>query len=66
MIHEVEEACKQVLEIVQKHQVNTIQGDPIEIEADTICIHGDGINAIEFAKAIHTSLKNNQIEITQA
>jgi UPF0271 protein len=66
MIHEVEEACKQVLEIVQKHQVNTIQGDPIEIEADTICIHGDGINAVEFAKAIHTSLKNNQIEITQA
>ncbi len=65
MIHEVEEACKQVLEIVQKHQVNTIQGDPIEIEADTICIHGDGINAVEFAKAIHTSLKNNQIEITQ-
>jgi UPF0271 protein len=66
MIHEVEEACKQVLEIVQKHRVNTIQGDPIEIEADTICIHGDGINAVEFAKAIHTSLKNNQIEITQA
>ncbi len=66
MIHEVEEACKQVLEIVQKHQVNTIQGDPIEIEADTICIHGDGINAVEFAQAIHTSLKNNQIEITQA
>ena len=62
MIHKVEEACKQVLEIVQKHQVNTLQGDPIEIEADTICIHGDGINAVEFAKAIHNSLKNNQIE----
>ena len=66
MIHEVEDACKQVLEIVQKHQVNTIQGNPIEIEADTICIHGDGINAVEFAKAIYSSLKNNQIEITQA
>ena len=66
MIHEVEEACKQVLEIVQKRQVNTIQGEPIKIEADTICIHGDGINAVEFAKAIHTILKNNQIEIKQA
>jgi UPF0271 protein len=66
MIHEVDEACKQVLEIVQKHEVNTIQGKPIKIEANTICIHGDGINAVEFAKAIHTSLKNNQIEIKQA
>jgi UPF0271 protein len=65
MIHEVEEACKQVLKIVQKYQVNTIQGNPIEIEADTICIHGDGENAVEFAKAIYRSLKNNQIEITQ-
>jgi UPF0271 protein len=66
MIHEVEEACNQVLKIVQKYQVNTIQGNPIEIEADTICIHGDGENAVEFAKAIYRSLKNNQIEITQA
>jgi len=66
MIHEVELACKQVLDIIQLQKVNTIQGDPIEIEADTICIHGDGINAVEFAKAIHTSLKNNKIEITQA
>jgi UPF0271 protein len=66
MIHEVELACKQVLDIIQLQKVNTIQGDPIDIEADTICIHGDGINAIEFAKAIHTSLKNNKIEITQA
>ena len=39
--------------IVQKYQVNTIQGDPIEIEADTICIHGDGPNALAFAKVIH-------------
>ena len=66
MIHEVEEACNQVLKIVQKYQVNTIQGNPIEIEADTICIHGDGENAVEFAKSIYRSLKNNQIEITQA
>jgi UPF0271 protein len=66
MIHEVELACKQVLDIIQLQKVNTIQGDPIDIEADTICIHGDGINAIEFAKAIHTSLKNNKIEITRA
>ena len=66
MIHEVELACKQVLDIIQLQKANTIQGDPIDIEADTICIHGDGINAVEMAKAIHTSLKNNQIEITQA
>ena len=63
MIHETEEACLQVLQIINNQKVNTIQGDPITIEADTICIHGDGENAIEFAKAIHKTLKDNHIEI---
>lgn len=66
MIDNVEEACKQVLEIIQLQKVNTLQGDSIDIEADTICIHGDGMHAVEFAKKIYSTLKNNQIEITQA
>ena len=44
----------------------SLQGEPIDIDADTICIHGDGLQAIEFAKAIHTTLKKHQIEITKA
>ncbi len=66
MIDNVEEACQQVLDIIQLQKVNTLQGEPIDIDADTICIHGDGLQAIEFAKAIHTTLKKHQIEITKA
>jgi UPF0271 protein len=31
--------------------------------ADTVCIHGDGVHAVAFAKAIFQSLKENNIEI---
>lgn len=33
------------------------------VKADTICIHGDGTHAVEFAKAIHSSLLANNILI---
>ncbi len=58
-----EAVCNQVLEMVLNKSVTTIYGDLIKINADTVCLHGDNIHAIELAKAIHTTLKNNNIEI---
>ena len=44
---------KQVSKIIKEKKVNTIDGGEISIQADTICIHGDGEHAVEFAKAIY-------------
>ncbi|MFN3330529.1 MAG: LamB/YcsF family protein [Pyrinomonadaceae bacterium] len=33
------------------------------IKAETICIHGDGENALEFAAAINSELRKNGIQI---
>ena len=61
---EVEEKCvEQVLQIVRKQTVTSINGKVIPIEAQTICIHGDGKYALEFAKGIHQSFKENYIDI---
>jgi UPF0271 protein len=49
--------------MIFEKKVNTIQGDEIPIEANTICIHGDGLNALPIASAIHSCLKENKIEI---
>lgn len=38
-------------------------GKSITIAADTICIHGDGEHALEFAAAIHQKLTENGIKI---
>ena len=32
--------------------VSTIDGRSIPIQADTICVHGDGPHAVEFARAL--------------
>lgn len=51
-------AVQQALNMVQKGCFQSQQGVPIQIQADTICIHGDGSNALKFAKKIKQALKN--------
>jgi UPF0271 protein len=56
LLQDVEAVKKQLNKIVKEQRVTTVTGEEIPIQADTICIHGDGANALEFAKAIHKTL----------
>ena len=63
MINDPSQACDQVLRMIIDNKVATINGEDINIEVDTICIHGDGANAVAIATTLYDSLKNNNIEI---
>lgn len=63
LIEDVNKAVNQVLQMIKQGTVTTASGKTIPIVAETICIHGDGIHAPEFAKAIHENLKQNNIEL---
>jgi 5-oxoprolinase (ATP-hydrolysing) subunit A len=56
LIENTEEAIKQVLQMIKKGTVTTVSGKEIPIVAETICIHGDGKHAVDFAKAIFQAL----------
>jgi UPF0271 protein len=64
LIEDVEKAVHQALQMVKKKKVTSINGNDILITADTICVHGDGKNAIAFAKAIHDAFVIENIEIS--
>ena len=49
-------AVAQVLRMVQAGSVRTQQGHDVAIRADTVCLHGDGAHALEFAQRLHTAL----------
>ena len=49
--------------LVKEGTVTSITGKKVPIVAETICIHGDGEHVVEFAKAIHAALKENNIAI---
>ena len=47
---------QQVLKFVKENKVKTVTGQDIFVQAETICIHGDGANAVDFAKAVYKQL----------
>ncbi len=56
-------AVSRVVEMVTNGRVTSITGNEIEIKADSICLHGDGVKAVEFAKRIKEELLKNDVEI---
>ena len=61
LITDPKHAVDQVLKMVKEHKVKTIQGTDFTIRADTICIHGDGEHALEFAQFISAELKRSGV-----
>lgn len=58
------DAIDQVLQMVQQQSVRSVSGKIVPVMAETICIHGDGLHALQFAQAVHEALTNANIEIT--
>jgi 5-oxoprolinase (ATP-hydrolysing) subunit A len=56
LISNAEEVIKQVVKFIKESKVTAVTGEDIFIKTDTICIHGDGEHAVEFAKAIHKKI----------
>ncbi len=63
LIHNTKKAISQVLQMIQEQTVTTTNGEKVSLKCETICIHGDGENAVEFAKEINKSLIQNGITI---
>jgi 5-oxoprolinase (ATP-hydrolysing) subunit A len=56
LITDDEQSMNQVLMLVNKQQVLSTNKAVISIKAGTICLHGDGAHAVEFARNINETL----------
>lgn len=63
LLEDANDVAKQVLQMVNKKTVTAITGKEVPVTAETICIHGDGEHALEFAQTIYENLKSHSIEI---
>ena len=64
LISDVDRAVSQAIAMVREHSVTALNGEVIAIKADTICIHGDGPNALAFAQRIRRELDAHGIAVT--
>ncbi len=63
LIGDAHTAVTQVLQIITNETVTATGGQTLPIIAETICIHGDGLKALEFAEAIYHKLIENGVII---
>ncbi len=64
LLHDPEEAAARVLRILREHVVLAVDGKEIAIQADTVCLHGDTPEAVEFALKLRERLAAAGVEVT--
>ncbi|MCI6004055.1 MAG: 5-oxoprolinase subunit PxpA [Blautia sp.] len=63
MITDEEEAIARVVRMIKEKKVTAITGKDIPIQADSVCVHGDGAKALAFVERIRDTLTAEGIEI---
>ena len=63
MITDEQEAIDRVIRMVKEKKVTAVTGRDIPIQADSVCVHGDGVKALAFVEKIRAALQNEDIQI---
>jgi UPF0271 protein len=63
LITDEQQSLNQVIMMVKNQQVVSVDKKVIPLTADTLCLHGDGSHAVEFAKTIHQTLTKEGVTI---
>lgn len=63
VIEDIDVAAAQAVSIATLGTAQTIDGTPVHVAADSLCIHGDRPNAAAFAARIHAALNTAGVRI---
>lgn len=63
VIDSLDDALTQVQALLRDGRVTARSGEPVAIRADTLCLHGDRADAVEFAHALRAALEAADVAI---
>ena len=63
VIHDTAEVVERSLRMVAEGKARAISGEIVEVEADSLCLHGDTPGAVEMAGALKDALEAEGVEI---
>jgi len=58
-----DEMAEKAVRLVRERKVRTIEGSDLELDVESICVHGDAPNAPQIASAIRTALVEAGVEL---
>lgn len=62
MITDENEAISRVIRMIKEGKVTSYTGEDIDIEAHSVCVHGDGEKALDFVRALNKAFVENGIK----
>lgn len=63
VIKSPQEVAERALLMAKEHKVIAIDGTPVEIDAQTLCVHGDTPTAVDLVKTIREVMEKNGINV---
>ncbi len=63
LIEREEIATAQALRMIREGKVRATDGADVTLQADTVCLHGDGARAVESARRLNAELRQAGIEV---
>lgn len=63
-VHDADDAVRRAVRMVRDGKVTAIDGTELSMKVDTICIHGDGPHAAEFAQRLRQGFEAAKISVT--
>lgn len=64
MIDSEDRAIAQTLMMVQQGRVQSVDGQWVALQAESVCLHGDGEHALNFARQLHQAFAREKITVT--
>ena len=66
LIHDPELAVTRAVRMIKEGKVIAVDGTDVAIKADTICVHGDGSQALEFVQNLKQALVHENISLRKS
>ena len=63
LLHDPSEAAQRVLRMLREGKVRSVDGADVDVRAETICLHGDNPEAVEFARALRSQLEKEAVTV---
>jgi 5-oxoprolinase (ATP-hydrolysing) subunit A len=63
LLQDPDEGAARMLRILREGKVRSVDGTEVDLSAETICVHGDTPDAVQFARALRVTLEKEGVEI---
>jgi len=63
LLHDPAEAATRAVRMLRKGKVRSVDGMDVDVRAETICLHGDNPDAVDFARVLRSRLEKEGVTI---